>query len=42
MCFSMKLYLAVCDDVAYDVNNDEKVVGENDLLDSSEEVRGGI
>ena len=38
MCFSMNQYPLVCDDVAYDVNNDENVVRVDDLLDSSEEV----
>ena len=35
----MKRYPAVCDDVAYNVNGDEKVARVNDLLDTSEEVR---
>ena len=39
MCFSMKQYPVVCDNVAYDVNSDEEVARVEDFLDSSEEVR---
>ena len=38
MCFSMKQYPVVCDDIAYDINNDKEVVREDDLLDASEGV----
>ena len=40
MCFLMKQYPVVCDDVTYNVNSDEKVARVNDMPDSStEEVR---
>ena len=39
MCFSVEQYPVVCDDVAYDVDSNEKVARVDDLPDSSEEVR---
>ena len=39
MCFSMKQYPAVCNDVACDVNIDEELARVDGLLDFSEEVR---
>ena len=39
MRFSMKQHPAVCEEVAYDINNGEEVARLGDLLDSSEEVR---
>ena len=39
MCFSIKPYPVVCDDVAYGVTSDEEVAKVDDLPDPSEEVR---
>ena len=39
MCFSMKQYPVVCDNVAYDVNSEEEVARVEYFLDSSD--RGG-
>ena len=42
MCFSIKPYPVVCDDVAHDITSDEEVAEVDDLLDSSEEVHEEI
>ena len=39
MCFSMKQYPGVCDDVAYNVHSDEEVARVDGFLDSKQEVR---
>ena len=39
MCFSMKQYPGVCDDVAYNVNSDDEVARVDGFLDSKQEVR---
>ena len=38
MCFSMKQYPVVCNNVAYDANSDDEVARADDVLYSSEEL----